>query len=111
MSSSGGWSVVSTARDGCGVVAHRGVLHADDYVDIVRLARAVEERLGFRLDELRTVYRQGRKSACQLELLARIDARLLELREHGGNLELLAPVTGVDRKVIGRAMARSRIAT
>ena len=55
MSSSGGWSVVSTARDGCGVVAHRGVLHAGDYVDIVRLARAVDEPLGSRLDELRTV--------------------------------------------------------
>lgn len=90
------------------MTAHRGVLHPDEYVDVPRLRALVEERLGFGIDELRTVYRQGRKSRRQLELRQRIDARLLELREAGGNMELLARVTGVDRKVVGRAIARAR---
>lgn len=108
--STGGWSVVSTRRGGSGLTAHRGVLHPDEYVDVPRLRALVEPRLGFTLDELGSVYRQGRKSAAQLELRGRIDARLLELREAGGNMELLARVMGVDRKVVGRAMARARLA-
>ena len=99
----GGWHVVRGT-------AHRGVLHPDEYVDVPRLRAEVEHRLGFGFDELGAVYRQGRKSDTQLELRARIDARLLELREAGGNMELLAHVVGVDRKVIGRAMARARLA-
>ena len=108
----GGWRAISPrargGNDRCGMTAHRGVLHPDEYVDRARLVAAVEHRLGFTLDELRTVYRQGRKSTRQLELRGRIDARLLEVREAGGNLELLARVTGIERKVIGRAMARAR---
>jgi hypothetical protein len=110
----GGWRVVSprarTGNERCGMTAHRGVLHPHEYVNTAELVAAVEKRLGFTLDELRAVYRQGRKSAAQLELRARIDARLLELRERGGNMELLARVIGVDRKVVGRAMTRARIA-
>jgi hypothetical protein len=34
MSSTNGWSVVSTARGGSGMTAHRGVLHPDEYVDL-----------------------------------------------------------------------------
>jgi hypothetical protein len=109
-----GWRVVSPqARGGddrCGMTAHRGVLHPDEYVNMAELVPAVEQRLGFTLDELRDVYRQGRLSPRRLELRARVDARFLELRDAGGNLELLARVTGVDRKVIGRGLARGRVA-
>lgn len=107
----GGWRVLSARHGGRrGLTAHRGVLHPDEYVDVQRLRALVEHRLGFTLDELATVYRQGRKSAFHLELRARIDARFLELRHAGGNMELLARVTGVDRKVVGRALARARAA-
>ncbi len=110
LASTNGWSVVSTGRGGGGMRAHRGVLHPDEYVDVPRLRALVEHHLGFTLDDLGTVYRQGPKSAAQLELRSRIDVRFLKLREAGGNLELLARVTTVDRKVIGRAMARARAA-
>jgi hypothetical protein len=107
-----GWRVVSPDHgDRCGLVAHRGVLHRDEYVERERLLVAVERRLGFTVAELRSVYRQGRKSAPQRELRARVDARLLQVRASGGNLELLARVTGVDRKTIGRALARARLET
>jgi len=112
MRSPDGWHVVTSKggnREG-GVVAHRGVLHPDEYVDMAQLVPAVERRLGFTLAELRAVYRQGRKSAAQRELRDRIDARLLDVGNAGGNLELLARVTGVDRKTIGRALTRARVA-
>jgi len=112
MRSPDGWHVVTSKggnREG-GVVAHRGVLHPDEYVDMAQLVPAVERRLGFTLAELRAVYRQGRKSAAQRELRDRIDARLLEVGNAGGNLELLARVTGVDRDTIGRALTRARVA-
>jgi hypothetical protein len=70
---------------------------------------AVERRLGFTVDELRWLYTgRGRRTAPQRELHARLDARLLEVRESGGNLELLARVTGVERKALSRALARAR---
>jgi hypothetical protein len=93
------------------MTSHRGVLHPDEHVDTEALRAAVEAELGFTYDDVRAVYRQGRKAVSTLELRARIDARLLELRAAGGNMELLARVTGVDRKVVGRAMARARLAT
>jgi hypothetical protein len=110
-----GWRVVS-GKDGgwidrCGLVAHRGVLHPDEYVSMARLVPAVERRLGFTADELRWVYQgRGRRTAAQRMLRARIDARLLRLAEAGGNLELLAQVTGIDRKTIGRALTRAKVA-
>jgi hypothetical protein len=105
------WRTVSVrSGDRCGMTAHRGVLYPGEYVSTAALVPLVEERLGFTVDELRTVYRQGPKSARQVELRSRIDARLLELRNAGGNLESLARVTGIERKVIGRAMARARTA-
>jgi hypothetical protein len=106
------WRVVGPRNGGygdrCGLVAHRGVLHPDEYLDKARLVPAVERRLGFTLDELRLVYRQGRKSAAQRALRARVDSRLLRLRDAGGNMELLAQVIGVERKTIGRALTRAR---
>jgi hypothetical protein len=35
---------------------------------------------------------------------------MANLREAGGNMELLARVTGVDRKVVGKAMTCARVA-
>jgi hypothetical protein len=65
MSSSNGWSVVSTARGGSGMTSHRGVLYPAEYVNMAELVPAVEARLGFTVGELRTVYRQGRKSVAR----------------------------------------------
>jgi hypothetical protein len=97
----GGWHVVKGT-------AHRGVLHPDEYVDEMRVLIQAERHLGFTIADLWEVYAQGRKSAAQREVRARIDARLLEIADAGGNMELLAGVFEVDRKTIGRALARAR---
>jgi hypothetical protein len=111
MRTSDGWRVVSGRNGGgsdrCGLVAHRGVLHPDEYVDHNALRGMVERELGFTMAQLETVYRQGRKTQTVRSLRARIDVRLRAIRRAGGNLELLARVTGIDRKTIGRALARA----
>jgi hypothetical protein len=112
MRSTDGWRVVSGKggcwTDRCGLTAHRGVLHPDEHVDELRVLTECERLLGFTIADLWEVYAQGRKSAAQCELRARIDQRLLEVGDAGGNLELLARVFEVDRKTIGRALARAR---
>lgn len=115
---SGGWTIVHV-KDGdrAGVHAHRGVLHPDEFVDSGVIETLVENELGFTLDEVRSVYRQGRKSDAQLALRARIDARLLEIAETGGSMLELARVFGWDIDAGGkgqncrtmeRALARAR---
>jgi len=111
------WRIVG-ARNGsyggrCGLVAHRGVLHPDDYVDQDVLRALVEHELGFTYEQARSVYRgRGRRTAAQMALRARIDARFYDIRRAGGNLELLARVIGIDRKkVIGGALGRARHAS
>lgn len=107
----GGWSVVSTkSGDRGGLTAHRGVLHPDEWVDPCRLAAMVEQRFGFGIAELRPLYCQGRKSAAQRALRARVDARLLEIARTGGNLTLLADALGVHRETVARALTRARAA-
>lgn len=111
MRSTDGWRVVSPDHgDRCGMVAHRGVLHADEYVNRARLLTAVQHRLGFTLAELHDVYCQGRKSQAQRELRARIDARLLELAHVGGNLSMLGRIVGVHPHTFSRALARAKAA-
>jgi hypothetical protein len=116
----GGWRVVSARSGGGGdrggITAHRGVLHPDEWVDRARLAEMVEAELGFTLDELRWVYRRGRKSAAQRELRARVDARLLRVADSGGNMSLLAAALGLrvhanrSCPVMTRALRRARAA-
>jgi len=112
MRSSGGWRVVSGSDGGwidrCGLVAHRGITHPAEYVNVVALGREVRRRLGVTWEDLDTAYCQGRKSAAALELRARIDARLLEVAEAGGNMTLLADVLYLGKQTIGRALARAR---
>lgn len=122
----GGWSSVDVtrgraglpgaaggARD-AGMSSHRGVLHPDEHVDADALRSAVEDELGFTYADVHAVYRQGKKSDAQLELRARIDARLLELARAGGNLTLLGRALGFPVKDNGNvralenALARAR---
>jgi hypothetical protein len=107
-----GWRVVGPRHGGfsdrCGLVAHRGVLHPDEYVDELRLLIEVERQLGFTISEVWEAYCQGRKSAATRELRARIDARLLAVADAGGNMTALARILEVDTKTIGRALARAR---
>jgi hypothetical protein len=101
-----GWHVVGRSHGG--TVAHRGVLHPDEYVDAARVTAMVEAELGFTVADLGAVYVQGRKSAAQRKLRARIDARLLVLARSGGNLSLLGRITGVHPQTLQRALARAR---
>jgi hypothetical protein len=91
---SGGVHAARGNKGEAGIRSHRGVLHPDEYVDTEELRSAVEAELGFSYDEARAVYRQGRMTEAQLELRARIDARLLELAEAGGNMLALARCLG-----------------
>jgi len=112
MCSTDGWRVVSGKNAGwidrCGLVAHRGITHPDEYVNVVALGREVRRRLGVTWADLDAAYCQGRKSAATLALRDRIDARLLEVAEAGGNMTLLADVLYLESGTIGRALARAR---
>lgn len=110
-----GWDYATPGADyGVGLTAHRGVLHPDDYVDTNVVQEAVLERLGFSLDEVRSVYRQGPLSSAQRELRARIDARLMEIAEDGGLMKELGRALGWAVKANGtcqtlsNALARAR---
>ncbi len=113
-----GWRVVSRrsagfgrggdVADRCGLVAHSGVIHPDEYVDWLALGDEVRRRLGVSRADLDAAYCQGRKSAATAALRDRIDARLLEVAEAGGNMTRLADVLFLDTQTIGRALARAR---
>lgn len=117
-----GWQVVGPRHGGwldggfgdrCGLVSHRGILHPDEYVDKPRLVSTLERELGFTIADVRAVYCQGRPSRAKLELRARVDARMLELAEAGGNMALLARLLGYyvhngSCSTLARAMARAR---
>jgi len=111
----GGWSAVYPGAefDG-GLVAHRGVLHADEYVDMDVLADAVAERLGFTVQEIRSVYRQGPLSDSARALRDRVDARILAVSDSGGLLVELGRALGWAVKPDGHcrtvenALARAR---
>lgn len=106
-----------------GTVAHRGVLHSDEYVNPDVLQAAIERRLGFTYAEVSAAYDiAGRPSADKLQLRARLDARLLELSLSGGNLLELAKAFGWSVEPAGdsggerckrmeRAIARARAAS
>jgi hypothetical protein len=100
----GGWG------DRCGLVSHRGVLHPHEYVDMARLVQALEQELGFTLEQLRSVYGTGgRIPSRRLELRDRIDARLLALARSGASMDLFGRVTGLNDSTLDRALARARL--
>jgi hypothetical protein len=101
------FGIVSGHEDG-GLVAHRGVLHPDEYVDFFALRDAVEAELGFSYAAVAAAYKTGRPTAEQRQLREKIDARLLALSRAGGNMEQLAKAIGVSEKALDRALARAR---
>lgn len=112
----GGWSI-GTVKDGsrAGINAHRGVLRGDEHIDVDAVMGAVEDELGFTIDEIHSVYRQGRMTDSQRELRGRIDARLLALSRSGANMAALARLLGFaydepsERfKTMERALTRAR---
>ncbi len=100
----GGWSIAE-GRESGGVVAHRGAVHPEEYVDTDALRAKVEHAFGFSYDQVHAVYRQGPKSAPTLELRARIDARVLELSRSGANIALLAKAFGLAIQANGSSRA------
>lgn len=109
----GGWHVVDPEHDGLdsGMTAHRGVLQADEHVDTDVLLLAVEQELGFTLNELCSVYSTGGRIPDHLrELRGRLDARLLALSLAGGNMDLFSRVTGLAPATLDRALVRAKAA-
>ena len=109
-----GFSIVSIGNEDvndAGMVAHRGVLHEDEYVDEPLLKLMIERRLGFTYEQIRSVYRSGPLAADARQLRAKIDARLLALSRSGGVMTLLAEALGLGDATIERALARAREAS
>jgi len=113
----GGWSVISMGggeRQRSGMNAHRGVLHPEEHVDHEALRPLVEDELGFTIEEVRAVYRQGPLSHDQRQLRGAIDARVLALSRSGANVALLGAALGFPVKTNGNcramenALARAR---
>ena len=96
-------------KDEGGVVAHRGVLQDNEYVDFFALREQLEEDFGFTYADIALAYKNGRPSADQLQLRAQIDARVLELSRAGGNMAQFAKAVGVSEKAIDRALVRARL--
>jgi hypothetical protein len=90
--------------------AHRGVLTADEwrFLDHEAVIAEVEELLGFTIEELRSVFRQGRKTAAQRALRARVEARFLAIHRAGGNLAALGRIAGIAECTFTRALVRAR---
>jgi len=87
--------VSAGGTDGGGLVAHRGVLQDNEYVDAKILRAAVEEELGYTYDQIRSVYRQGPLSAAKREIRDVIVARMLALRRSGANMAELGRAIGL----------------
>jgi len=111
----GGWLAIHVKKpEAGGMTTHEGVLHPDEYVDLARLQALVEPLLGFTYDEVHSVFKQGPKSAEQRVLRSRIDARILEVYEAGGNMVELGRALGLEVRTdahcrsIDNALARAR---
>lgn len=97
-----------------GMVAHRGVLHPDEYVDIRLLWLLVEMHLGYTLDEVTDAYAPGRPDESRLKIRNELDSKFLQLQEAGGNMTMLSKCLGwpiQDRgecRRMSRALRRAR---
>lgn len=101
------FGVVSGHEDG-GLVAHRGPLHPDEYVDFFVLRAEVEADLGFTYADVSAAYTNGRPTTEQRQLREKIDARLLALSRAGGNMAQLAKILSLSEKALDRALRRAR---
>lgn len=91
-----------------GMVAHRGPVHPDEYIDQDVLRDAAEAALGFTSEEVSSAYPRGGRLSPELrQLRDRIDTRLLAL-SHAGGLPKLAEIFGLNEKTLDRALARAR---
>lgn len=116
-----GWIVTNPSEGGqwpLGMTAHRRVTQAEEHVDYAHLLPRIEGLLGFTVEQVRAAFANGRPTQERLELRGRIDARLLEIENAGGNLLELARVLGLsitrdtagvsNCRAVTRALARAR---
>jgi hypothetical protein len=76
------------------MTSSRSTENGSPYIDNERIKALVEEKLGFSLEQIETAYATGRPSAERLLIRDRVDARLLEIANAGGNMLALARVFG-----------------
>lgn len=100
------FGIVSGREEG-GLVAHRGVLHPDEYVDTLALRESVLAELGLTHSELIEAYKLGRPTAEQRANRESIDAQFLALSRSGTNLVHLAEALELSEKTIDRAIRRA----
>lgn len=108
----GGWHIEdpNSGKWRGGLTAHRGVLFPGEFVDRLSLRDAVLERLGFTLEQVNSVYKQGRKSDDQRQLRDKIDESLLALSRDGAMVSKLSEALLLDDNVVTSALSRARAA-
>lgn len=114
----GGWHAVSikdSGEEGGGLTSHRGAVSEEEFVDPEVMRFSIEARLGFTVEEVHSVYRQGPLSPEQRALRDRIDLRIYEVWHEGGNMVLLGRALGLairerenDCQALKGAVARAR---
>lgn len=109
--SGGGWHIANAdSPHRGGLRAHRGVLFPGEFVDRLSLRDAVLKRLGFTLEQVNSVYKQGRKSDDQRQLRGKIDASLLALSRDGATVSKISEALLLDDNVVTSALSRARAA-
>lgn len=77
-----------------GMVAHRGILHPDEFVDLAALQSGMEQILGKSLSEIEAAYAPGRPDPGRSASMHFWDEEFLRIQDAGGNMLLLAKVLG-----------------
>lgn len=93
-----------------GAIAHRGILHRDEFVDMSLLEQMVQGRLGIPLDLVLEAYthRPGGPTGKVRILRNRLDQIFLQLHEEGGNMALLGALVGFKLREDGTCQTMTR---
>lgn len=97
-----------------GMVAHRGVLHPSEHVDLEALQFHTEQYLGFTMERIAFLYSKPNPSAKDKPDKEALEDIFLSLEDEGGNMGLLGWVVGFPVKgdgtctTMSRALARAR---
>ena len=113
----GGWGVADAQADygndqRRGGITFREPEPGEFYVNEEVLRTGLEHRIGFKVEQIASVYvRGGGPISADLKALRDlIDARLLSVAIDGANMTALAALLGIGERTLDRALARARAA-
>lgn len=91
-----------------GMTAHRGILQPEEYVDKEAVVFALEQRLGYKAEEVQFLYSKPNPSKKDLPRKDKLEDIFLELEEAGGNMSLLAALLGLQVRADGTCFTMAR---